>query len=67
MWAFFTHHQAILRHHQLGDLQFNSLLTLSTYLERVSDPLASGLSPTRLPATSDAICKFGLSLVLLTH
>ena len=63
MYAFFTHHQPILRHHQLGDLQFKSLLTPSTYLERVSGPLASGLHPTRLPATSDATCMFGLSVM----
>lgn len=47
VWGIFLHHQAILRH-QLGVLQFNSILILSTQ-RQPSDSTDQGLTATRHP------------------
>lgn len=54
-------HKAVLQilwGHQLGVLKFNSILTFASQSRAV--PTGQWLSPTRLPLTSDANCKYGV-------
>lgn len=67
-WFFFPHHQAILPH-QRAVLQLNSVLILSTWRERLSDPrrLRDGAHQAGPTPTSAANDKSRVSPVLPTH